>query len=109
MWIDGSFLNIKNDRPQDVDFVVFIDYKIYDAYYDLFEKRFRKLGAKAYYGKNIDAYISPIYPSNHKNAFYTEDYQKYWLNFFSKTKADRHNKHYSKGFVKIQFGENEIR
>ena len=105
MWIDGSFVETKKDKPNDIDFVIFIDFKINEVHETLIEKRFGKYGVKNFYGQLLDAYISPVYPDTHVNAFYTQDYHIYWLNQFSKTKPDRHQKKYPKGFIKISFNE----
>jgi hypothetical protein len=109
MWIDGSFVNSKNSNPKDIDFVCFIDYNIYETKRNLFDTRFEKYGAFGFYGKNIDAYVALKFPETHKNAFNTKDTELYWLHQFSKTKADRHGNIYSKGFIKINFSDNEFK
>lgn len=103
MWIDGSFVETKKNRPNDIDFVSFIDHKIYEAQEKLLENRFGKYGVKKFYGKLLDAYIVSIYPDNHRKASVTTEDEIYWLHQLNKTKPDRHNKQYSKGFVKIKF------
>ena len=107
MWIDGSFVENKKHRPNDIDFVSFIDYKIHDNYSKLIESRFEKYGAKDFYGKFLDAYFVPIYPDNHRRVFITKEEEFAWLHLFTKTRPNKEGKRLSKGFVKIKFEENE--
>jgi hypothetical protein len=107
MWIDGSFVNIKRDNPGDIDFVSFVDYKIYEAKKTLIDSRFNKYGAPNHYGALVDAYVSPVYPPQHENAFNTKSDEMYWLQQFSYTKPDRQKKKYPKFFIKIKFTEND--
>jgi hypothetical protein len=44
MWVDGSFVNAKKDNPNDIDFVSFIDYRVYEAKKALIDKQFSKYG-----------------------------------------------------------------
>ena len=103
MWIDGSFVETKKDKPNDIDFVSFIDHRIYETQEKLLESRFGKFGVKGFYGKLLDAYLVSTYPDSHKKAFITKDDEIYWLNQFSKTKPDKSNKKHNKGFIKIKF------
>ena len=107
IWIDGSFLsNLKKD-PQDIDFVIFINYEIIESKINLINNRFGKHGVKEFYGKQLDAYISPIYPTNHKNSFWTQSDKAYWIQQFSTTKPNRNGVKYSKGFIKMEFKNDE--
>lgn len=107
MWIDGSFVTIKKDNPRDIDFVSFIDYRIYDEKKAILESRFGKYGAPNHYGKLVDAYICLVYPLNHANATYTKSDEMNWFYQFSSTKPDARGKKYPKSFVKIKFTKND--
>jgi hypothetical protein len=107
MWIDGSFVTIKRDNPRDIDFVSFIDYKIYDEKKPLIDSRFNKYGAPNHYGTLLDAYVCSVYPTTHEHAFNTKSDEMYWLKQFSYTRPDRQHRKYPKSFVKIKFTEND--
>ena len=107
MWIDGSFVETKKNKPNDVDFVSFIDFKIHENQAKLIESRFEKYGTKNFYGKCLDAYTVPIYPVNHKRVFITKEEELAWQHLFGKTRPDKQGKRYTKGFIKIKFTENE--
>jgi hypothetical protein len=106
MWVNGSFVTQKS-HPRDIDFVCFIDYTIYFNQVKLIDNQFGKYGTKDVYGLQLDGYVSPVYPKNHQDAFTTQSNKVYWISQFSSTKPDRHQKKYSKGFIKINFNENE--
>jgi hypothetical protein len=105
MWIDGSFVTQKTN-PQDIDFVSFIDYTVYLKNVKLVDNQFNKYGTKTVYGKLRDGYVSPIYPKEHEDAYYTHSNEIYWFDQFSSTKPDRFKKKYSKGFIKLKFSSN---
>jgi hypothetical protein len=107
MWIDGSFVENKKHRPNDVDFVSFIDFKLYENHLKLIETRFEKYGAKKFYGKLLDAHVVPIYPDNHRRVFITKEEELAWLHLFSKTRPNKEGIRHLKGFIKIKFEENE--
>jgi hypothetical protein len=107
MWIDGSFVETKKHRPNDIDFVSFIYYKLYENLLQLIVTRFEKDGAKKFYGKLLDAYVVPVYPDNHSQIFITKEEELYWLHLFNKTRYNKEGKRYMKGFIKIIFEDNE--
>jgi hypothetical protein len=102
MWVDGSFLCLKKDNPNDIDFVVILDYDIFDTYAKDIEARFGKYRNKTTYYPLLDAYVLQNFPSNHKNVFFTVSDKAYWSDLFSNTKQDRHKRKYKKGFVKLK-------
>ena len=106
MWVNGSFVTQKSN-PEDIDFVSFIDYTIFETKEQLLENQFGKHGGKKYYGSLLDTYICLVYPENHEKAFFTKSDEHYWLSQFSTTKKDRRDKKYPKGFIKIKFSSNE--
>jgi hypothetical protein len=107
MWVDGSFVTIKRDNPNDIDFVSFIDYGVYEAKEALIDSRFNKYSSKSHYGMLLDAYICPIYPSEHEKGFSSKADEIEWFHHFSYTKPDRMGKKYRKSFVKIKFTDND--
>jgi hypothetical protein len=106
MWVDGSFVTAKRDNPNDIDFVIFIDYEVYEANQSIIDSRFNKYGSKNHYGVLLDAYICLVYPLNHENAILTQSDEMYWYHKFSSTKPDRQKNKFAKAFVKIKFYEN---
>ena len=99
-WIDGSFVTAK-EHPNDIDFVTFISYELYEAKEELIDKNFRLDGANKNYG--VDAYTVRQYPKEHtKYMLYRSDWV-YWYHWFTKTKKNRIKKKYPKGFIEIEF------
>ena len=91
------------ERPNDIDFVTFINYELFEAKEKLIHENFRLEGAKIKYG--VDAYTVRQYPEEHaKHMLYRSDWV-YWYHWFSQTKKNRAKKKYSKGFVEIKFGK----
>lgn len=99
-WIDGSFVTTKLN-PRDIDFVSFIDHDIYTKKRFLIDEKFRLKFAKELY--NVDAYTLEIYPEGHKKQNISNLDLVYWLNWFTKTKKNRHKKSFPKGFIEIQY------
>lgn len=102
IWVDGSFLCNKRDNPKDIDFVSFIDCKIFEAHSKLIESRFGKNRDKTIYYSLLDAYIFQYFPATHENAFFSVSDKAYWADLFSNTKPDRLKQKYKKGFVKLK-------
>jgi hypothetical protein len=105
IWIDGSFVCIKRDNPNDLDFVVILESDIFDTNANIIEARFGKNRNKIVHYPRLDAYILQNFPSNHKNAFFTISDKAYWSDLFNNTKPDREKRKYKKGFVKLKFYE----
>ena len=101
-WIDGSFVTAK-ERPNDIDFVTFINYELFEAKEKLIHENFRLEGAKIKYG--VDAYTVRQYPEEHAKYMLYRSAWVYWYHWFSQTKKNRAKKKYSKGFVEIEFGK----
>lgn len=105
-WIDGSFVT-KKLNPNDIDFVTFWDYKIYEPNRDLLETRFVKDKSKitAFHAsyQNLDAFAVPVYPESHKRFnSYKFDYG-YWFELFYKTRENRIGKAFKKGFIQLNY------
>ena len=61
-WLDGSFMSKKID-PNDLDFVAFIDYRIYEQK----EEQIFRIVEKYGYLK-LDNFVSQIFPINHPDT-----------------------------------------
>lgn len=99
-WIDGSFITTKRN-PKDIDLVSFIDYRDYEKSTRILEAKFSARKARQSY--QVDAYIVPIYPEDHKkHAIYHSD-SLYWRNLFGKTRVNRAKRQFEKGIVQLNF------
>lgn len=103
-WINGSFVTNKLN-PNDIDFVSIIDADIFAEKEELIESKFRLKSAKTEY--QVDAYTVKKYPINHKKRLISQHELVYWNNWFSETKKNRMKKKFPKGFIEINFSEND--
>lgn len=103
-WINGSFVTDKLN-PNDIDFVSIIDADIFERNEELIEAKFRLKGAKSIY--QVDAYTVKKYPEGHKKQLISKHELVYWNNWFSETKKNRMKKKFPKGFIEINFSEND--
>lgn len=103
-WINGSFVT-KAFKPNDIDFVSFIDYKIAEKYkteLNFFMYPF----SKTIY--NVDAYIVKVYPQDHRNYRFSHADNLYWLRQFLKTKPNKQGIQMNKGFIKIDMSHEKF-
>jgi hypothetical protein len=97
-WLDGSFTSLK-PNPNDLDFVSFIDYRIYEAKEDEIFRIVEKYG----YLK-LDNYISQVFPESHLRHSETLHYMDYWKDLFSSSRRDADtNLQAPRGFIEIIF------
>lgn len=97
-WINGSFISQKMN-PKDIDFVTFIDYRVFELRYHLLDEFI----ASSLEHQGLDAYIARTYPTEHSNySSYLQNKMK-WTNLYQTTRIDNQNNFYSKGFIKIVF------
>ena len=101
VWVNGSFITIRHD-PDDMDIVVFLALKFYEKHEALIETRFRFPGSKLFY-PGIDAYDVKIFPEEHPKHFFSRSDWAYWYDWFSKSRSNRFEKGYKKGFVQLKF------
>lgn len=94
-WINGSFVT-KKRFPNDIDVVAFID-QASDALFHEQLAGFRSPNCQKAHG--IDGYFLLTYPEGHPHKFYESSDTAYWLDHFSKTRADRHGRKHEKGFL----------
>ena len=104
IWVNGSFVS-KKPNPADIDFIVFLDYRDYEANEKLIDGRFSSKHARTIFG--VDAYVVCEFPASHPKHVFTISDHTYWLHLFSTTKASRAKPKFSKGFVQLNFKENE--
>ena len=98
-WINGSFVT-KKIKPNDIDLVTFIDYAIVKQYKTELEQMVFPFSFKSF---NVDAYIVRIFNEVHEKYAHSLSDTLYWMHHFSKTKPDKRNRQFSKGFIKINF------
>ncbi len=97
-WLDGSFMSQKLN-PNDLDFVTFIDYTIYEQK----EEQIFRIVEKYGYLK-LDNYVSQIFPSNHLRYNETNHFKIYWTDLFSSSRRDPEtNLQEPRGFIEIIF------
>ncbi len=97
-WLDGSFTS-KKLNPNDLDFVAFIDYRIYEQK----EEQIFKLVEKYGYLK-LDNYVSQIFPIHHPRHAETEHFKQYWTELFASSRRDPEtNIQLPQGFLEIIF------
>ena len=104
VWVNGSFVS-KKPNPEDIDFVVFLDYHDYEVNEKLIDDRFSSKHARKIFG--VDAYVVCNYPETHSKHVFTKSDRAYWLHLFSTTKASRSKPKFSKGFVQLKFEKND--
>ncbi len=94
-WLDGSFVTKKLD-PKDIDFVTFLDFKVYRKN----KLQFETLRKQRLKKDNLtDAYFVKTYPLNHKNRHLFEFDCIEWLFDFGKSQNPKRDK----GIIKINF------
>ncbi len=97
-WLDGSFMS-KKLNPNDLDFVSFIDYRIYQQKEEAIFRIVEKYGYR-----KLDNYISPTFPINHIRHAEMNHYKQYWTDLFSSSRRDPEtNLQDPRGFIEIIF------
>ena len=103
-WIGGSFTSNKIN-PRDIDLITVIHYKDYNKNLEVISKKFASRNARKLY--EVDAYVVPDYPKDHKRSSFTKSDLVYWRRLFGQTRLNRAKKQYEKGFIQINFRTNE--
>ena len=97
-WLDGSFMS-KKLNPNDLDFVAFIDYRVYERK----EEQIFRIVEKYGYLK-LDNYVSQIFPISHPRHAETEQFKRYWTELFGSSRRDPEtNVQLPQGFIEIVF------
>jgi hypothetical protein len=92
-WIDGSFVTNKL-APNDIDFVTFIPHHLYEPQKDGLIEFYSTVSL---YTNGLDAYICPVYPTEHANYQLTRHYRTIWMKRFKNIK----NTSGEKGFLEL--------
>jgi len=103
-WINGSFVTNKKN-PNDIDFVSLVDFSVAKEREDIIRREFIRNDALKRYG--LDAYLLIVYPEDHKLSIYTKSDTLYWNDWFTKSRKDKRGKRYPKGYVELEFKEND--
>ncbi len=103
VWVNGSFTS-KKLIPKDIDFVSFIDYQLFEKYEK--ELDFLRNSAKI---QGLDSYFVKVYPKTHRNYAITEGDSADWLFTFSYTRRNKQDKRFQKGFIELNFNDDDNR
>jgi len=102
VWIDGSFVTQKIN-PNDIDLVIFLEATIFREK----ETELKSL-ERTYKLEDLDLYFVKIYPENHKKYTAYKLDKADWNFLFTKTKRHtRTRKSFSKGFLSIEYHEEQ--
>lgn len=97
-WINGSFISQK-ENPNDIDFVTFLDYEIYEAH----ERFLDKFWTFSLESEGLDAYLVEVYPKEHeKYTIYQSNIERY-RGLYGKTTLDEQGIRLPKGFIELKF------
>lgn len=90
----------KEENPNDIDFVVFIDFEVFDNK----EKELENFWSFSLENEGLDAYIVKVYPSsNSLFSSVTELFKEEWSKRYAHTKMDKQGQIHPKGFVELKF------
>lgn len=110
MFVDGSFVT-KTTDPEDIDFVIFLDSEIFDSNEELIKSKYDRNGAKAVFGKEIDAFIVRKDVEGTMGYKPYKEAYAYWWWHFEKTRRDPRRDvsgiKQSKGFLEIIFTKSD--
>lgn len=92
VWINGSFITQKPE-PNDIDFVIFIDYQHYQQH----ERTLEQIRQRRFLpGSGVDGYFVIVYPTEHRQRSWFESDQIRWLHDFGTSLSNRR-----KGIVQL--------
>ena len=103
-WINGSFVTRKTN-PRDIDMVTLIDHQTDLEKEKTIGERFVNRRAIEIYG--VDAYTLTVFPEGHRQHIQTQSDMLYWNDWFGRSWSNRTGIRYPKGYVEIQFSENQ--
>lgn len=96
--INGSFTT-QQELPKDIDFITFVDYRIYLKKEDEIERFLRKWENKGV----ADASVVPISYPGHPHFIHCQLILEKWNSLYSFSRIDEHDIQHPKGLIKIQF------
>jgi len=100
LWVNGSFVT-KKVNPTDIDFLIIVDYEIYQLKTSIIKSQFIKNTSLKKY--KLDAYLLVEYPKNHELYKQVQLDLAYWRDWFTKTRLSRNRKRHPKGFIELIF------
>lgn len=103
-WINGSFVS-KKPNPKDIDMVTLIDFQTDLKHEKIIAERFVNRKAIEIYG--VDAYTLTVFPEDHRQHVQTKSDLLYWNDWFGRSWSNRTGNRLPKGYVEIQFSENQ--
>jgi len=98
VWVNGSYVT-QRLNPKDLDFVVFLDYRVYEEQEPFLDK-FWSFSLEA---EGLDAYLVKAFPAGHPLHQQTLSDRALWLSLYQKTKWREDNAFYEKGFLELNF------
>lgn len=97
-FVNGSFTTLKA-KPNDIDVVSFIDYRIYNRKVEVMENLLTKWNSN----KLLDAYFAPKSYGGHPYFIQSQIAFDYWIDLFTLTKKNENMGSLSKGLIKLNF------
>jgi hypothetical protein len=99
VWVNGSFVSQK-ENPNDMDFVIFLDYRIYEAQ-EAFLDQFWTFSLE---DEGMDAFLVRVFPEDSVEYHsITQRQREKWLEVYTQTKPSQYEKILPKGFIEINF------
>ncbi len=92
-WLDGSFITSKQN-PNDLDLVTFVPISHYTSGVDWLIDYYSTVSL---HDKGLDAFMCPVYPTNHDDYSTYLGYRDYWQHLFGHSK----NNTDEKGFLEV--------
>ena len=89
------------DKPNDIDVVSFIDYRVYGKC----EEKISPLMEKWKIEGNVDGYIVARSYPGHPHFIFAQLTYEYWKDLFSQTEPNAKKEIFRKGLIKINFYE----
>jgi hypothetical protein len=99
VWVNGSFVS-KVDAPNDIDFVVFLDYRVFEVRE---EKTLDKFWSFNLEKQGLDAYLVKDYPEGHEDYAGFLSLKESWYRRYTNSRKDPTGLVHQKNFVKIFF------
>lgn len=93
-WVDGSFITNKMN-PKDIDFVTFIDHKVYETRGDEIMDEFWSFSLES---QNLDAFIIKEYSKRSSNYHNFLKVKRYYSDLFKKDRTG-----FPKGIIQLKF------
>ncbi|MBK8563297.1 MAG: hypothetical protein IPN76_08105 [Saprospiraceae bacterium] len=99
VWVNGSFVTLV-EEPNDIDFVVFLDYQVFEARGEKVTDKFWTFSLE---NQGLDANLVKVYPMEHNEFVQYNEQTEIWSLRYSNSRADNKGVVQPKNFVKIIF------